>query len=161
MKGLVAQSCPTLWDPMNCRPQNSSVHGILQRRILEWVAIPFSRESSQPRGQTQVSCIAGGFFTVWATSKVSVQSAQFSHSVMSDSLQPHELQQAKLPCLLPTSWACSNSCPLSQWCHPTISSSVIPFSPCLQSFPAALGLFQWVGSSHQVTKVLELQHQFF
>ena len=53
---------------------------------------------------------------------------------------------------------CSNSCPLSQWCHPTISSSVIPFSSCLQSFPAT-GHFQWVSSSHQVAKVLEFQFQ--
>ena len=57
----VAQSCPTLWDPMDY-----TVHGILQARILEWVAVPFSRESSQPRDQTQVSRIACGFFTSWA-----------------------------------------------------------------------------------------------
>ena len=60
----VTQSCPTLCDPMDCSPPGSSVHGILQARILEWLAIPFSRGSSQPRDQTQVSCIAGGFFTV-------------------------------------------------------------------------------------------------
>ena len=53
--------------PMDCSPPGCSVYGILQARILEWVAIPFSRESSQPRDQTQVSCIAGGFFTIWAT----------------------------------------------------------------------------------------------
>ena len=57
----VAQSCPTLCDPMDYR-----VHGILQARILEWVAVPFSRGSSQPRDRTQVSCIADGFFTSWA-----------------------------------------------------------------------------------------------
>ena len=61
----------------------------------------------------------------------------FSHSVMSDSLQPHRLQHARLPCPSPSPGACSNSCPLSQWYHPTISSSVIPFSSCLQSFPAS------------------------
>ena len=55
--------CPTLCDPMNCSPQDSTVCGILQARILEWVAIPFSRGSSQPRDQTWSSCIAGGFFT--------------------------------------------------------------------------------------------------
>ena len=53
--------------PMDCSPPGSSVHGILQAKILEWVAIPFSRESSQPRDRTQVSCIAGGFFTICAT----------------------------------------------------------------------------------------------
>ena len=56
---------------------------------------------------------------------------------MSDSLWPHGLQHARLPCPSPTPRACSNSCPLSQWCHPTISSSVVPFSSCLQSFPAS------------------------
>ena len=63
----VAQSCPTIWDPMDCNPPGSFVHGILQARVLEWVAIPFSRGSSQPRDWTQLSCIAGGFFTIWAT----------------------------------------------------------------------------------------------
>ena len=63
-------------------------------------------------------------------------SVQFSCSVVSDSLQPHGLQHAKLPCASPTPGACLNSCPFSQWCHPTISSSVVPFSH-LQSFPAS------------------------
>ena len=62
---------------------------------------------------------------------------QFSPSVVSDSLQPHGLQHARLLCLLPTPGACSNSCSLSQWCHPTISSSVVPFSSHPQSFPAS------------------------
>ena len=62
---------------------------------------------------------------------------QFSHSVMSDSLRPHELQQDRLPCPSPTPGVYSNSCPLSQWCHPTISSSVVPFSTHFQSFPAS------------------------
>ena len=62
--------------------------------------------------------------------------AQFSCSVVSDSLRPHGLQHARLPCPSPTPGACSNSCPLRQWCHPIISSSVIPFS-CLPSFPAS------------------------
>ena len=63
---LVTQSCPTLCNPMDCSPPGSSVHGILQARILEWVAISFSRRSSQPGDQTLVSCIAGRFFTVYA-----------------------------------------------------------------------------------------------
>ena len=66
-----------------------------------------------------------------------VHQYQFSHSVVSDSLQPHGLQQARLPCPSPTPVACSNSHPLSRWCHPTILSSVVPFSSCLQSFPAS------------------------
>ena len=68
-------------------------------------------------------------------------SVQFSHSVVSDSLRPHELQHARPPCLSPTPGVHSNPCPLSLWCHPTISSSVIPFSSCPQSFPAS-GFFQ-------------------
>ena len=67
---LVAQSCQSLCDSMDYRPPGSSVHGILQARILEWVAIPFSRGSSQPRDWTQVSCIVSRFFTVWATREV-------------------------------------------------------------------------------------------
>ena len=63
----VAQSCPTLCDPMDCSLPGSSVHGILQTRILAWGAMPSSRGSSQPRDQTQVSCTAGGFFTIWTT----------------------------------------------------------------------------------------------
>ena len=68
-------------------------------------------------------------------------SGQFSHSVVSDSLQPHEQQHAKPPCPSPTPRAHPNPCPLSQWCHPTISSSVVPFSSCPQPFPAS-GSFQ-------------------
>ena len=68
-------------------------------------------------------------------------SVQFSRSVVSDSLQPHGLQHARPPCPSPTPAVYSNSCPLSQWCHPAISSSVVPFSSCLQSFPAS-GFFQ-------------------
>ena len=64
------QSCQTLCDPMDCSPPGSFIHGILQARILEWVSIPFSRGSSSPRDRAQVSCIAGGFFTVWATREI-------------------------------------------------------------------------------------------
>ena len=65
---LVAQSCPTLCDPMDL--SGFFVHGILQARILEWVAIPLSRGSSWPRNRTQISCTTGRFFTIWATRKV-------------------------------------------------------------------------------------------
>ena len=74
--------------------------------------------------------------------------SQFSHSVMSDSLWPHGLQHARLPCPSPTPRACSNSCPLSRWCHPTISSPVVPFSSWLQSFPASGSfLMSWLFTS--------------
>ena len=68
-------------------------------------------------------------------------SVQFSHLVVSNSLQPHGLQHARPPCSSPTPGAYSNSCPLSRWCPPTISASVVPFSSCPQSFPAS-GSFQ-------------------
>ena len=68
---------------------------------------------------------------------IQFNSFQFSCSVVSDSLRPHGLQHARPPCPLPNPIVYSNSCPLSQWCHPTISSSVVPFSSCLQSFLAS------------------------
>ena len=74
-------------------------------------------------------------------SKTRAQFSQFSRSVVSNSLWPHEPQHAKFPCPSPAPRVYPNSCPLSQWCHPTISSSVIPFSSRLQSFPAS-GSFQ-------------------
>ena len=67
VKVLVTQSCPTLYDPMDCSPSGSSVHGVLQARILGWVVISFSRGFSWPRNWTQCSCITGRFFTIWAT----------------------------------------------------------------------------------------------
>ena len=76
-------------------------------------------------------------FRVILFKRISLNNNQSSHSVVSDSLQPHGLQHTRLPCPSPTPRACSNSCPLSLWCHPTISSSVIPFSSHLQSFPAS------------------------
>ena len=81
-----------------------------------------------------------------------ISSVQFSHSVVSNSLLPHGLQHARLPCPSPTPRAYSNSCPLSGWCHPTISSSVVPFSSCSQSLPASESfpmsqLFSWGGQS--------------
>ena len=77
---------------------------------------------------------------------------------MYSSSWPHRLQHARLPCPSLSPWICSDSCPSSQWCRPTISSSPPAFN-----FPHHQGLFQWVGSSHQVAKVLELQlqHQSF
>ena len=78
---------------------------------------------------------------MWQFSSVQFSSVQFSHSVVSNSLWHHELQHARPPCPSPTPGVHSNPCPSSQWCHSTISSSVIPFSYCPQSFPAS-GSFQ-------------------
>ena len=90
-------------------------------------------------------------------------SVQFSSVAQScPTLRPHESQHARPPCPSPTFGVHPSSCPLSWWCHPTISSSVVPFSSFPQS-SAALGSFQWVSSSHQVAKILEfqVQHQSF
>ena len=89
-------------------------------------------------------------------------SVQFSGSFLSNSLQPHESQQASTPCPSPSPGVHSNSCSSSQWCHPTISSSVVPVSSCPQSLPAS-GSFPKTSFSHEVAKVLQfqLQHQSF
>ena len=73
----------------------------------------------------------------WKGSLTWFSSVQFSQSIVSNSLWPHGLQNTRLPCLSPTPGAYSNSCPSSPWCHPTISSSVVPFSSCPQSLPAS------------------------
>ena len=84
----------------------------------------------------------GGFLAPgFMNSNITISSVQFSHSVVSDSLWLYGLQHARPPCPSPAPRVYSNSCPLSWWCHPTISSSVIPFSSCLQSFPPS-GSFQ-------------------
>ena len=87
---------------------------------------------------------------------VHVVSVQFSCSFMSDCLRPHGLQHARPPCPSPTLWACSNSC---RWCHPTISSSVVPFSSCLQSFPASgsFPISQFLSSGGQSKLELQIQ----
>ena len=138
----VAQSRPTLWDPTDYR-----VHGILHARILEWVANPFSRGSSQPRNWTRVSCIAGGFFTSWATSSVQFSSVQFIRSVVSDSLWPHESQAHRPPCLSPPPGVYSTHAPLSRWCHSAISSSVAPLL-LLPSSPPSIRVFSNKSTLH-------------
>ena len=167
---------------LDCSPPGSSVHGTFQARMLEWISISSSRESFPSSNQmlfAYICCIAGIFSATEPLEKPNVQyresenteiheddynvcSVQFSHSVMPNSLRPHALQPARLPCPSPTPRVDSKSCPLNRWCHQTISSSVIPFSSHLQSFPV-LGSFQWVSTLHQVAKVVEfqLQHQSF
>ena len=138
-------SNPGLW---HCRHILYQLSHQGSPKILEWVAYPFSSRSSQPRNWTRVSCIAGGFFTNWAMREASSTyyiyiGVQFSSIAQScpTLLWTHGLQHTRPPCPSPTPGVYSNSCALSQWCHPTISSSVIPFSSCLQSFPAS-GSFQ-------------------
>ena len=112
-------SCSVVYDSIDCSPPDSSVQGISQARILEQVAISHSRGSSWPRDRTWVFASPALLFRP------------------SVSLLPPGLQHTRLPCPSSSPRACSKSCPLSQWCHPTISSSVISFSSCLQSFPGS------------------------
>ena len=133
----------------------SSIHGILQARILEWVAIWFSRGSSQPRDQIQVSRIAQRFFTIWNTSSVQLLSPAWHFATSWTTAH-----QASLS--ITNSRSPPKPISIELICHSTISSSVVPFSSAL-NLSQHQGLFQWVSSSHQVSKVLEfqLQHQSF
>ena len=109
----VAQPCPILCDPVDCSSPGSSVHGILQARILEWVAIPFSRGSSWPRDRTRVSCLAGCFFTIWATGKSGLDLCLFltqSHPWSLPALiQPYWTPWASFHLLFSPSWWSSAS----------------------------------------------------
>ena len=154
---LVAQSCLTVCNPVDCRSPGSSVHGILQARILEWVAMLFSRGSSRPRDQTWVSHMAGRFFTIWATGDQFSSVTQSCPTLCSpmDCSKPGFPVHQKLPELAQTH---------VHW----VGDAIQPSHPLLFPSPAFSlsqhqGLFQWVSSSHQVAKVLELQlqHQSF
>ena len=114
LKVNVALSCQILCDPMDY-----TAHGVLQARILEWEAFPFSRGSSQPRGWTQVSCVAGSFLPA------EPQGSPRGGSV-AQSCPTHALQHARLPCPSLSPRVFSNSCPLSWWCYLTVSSSAAP-----------------------------------
>ena len=97
-------------------------------------AFSSAEQSGQPC-LPQVQLIGGAQPHQGGPGQCGLSSVQLSRSVLSDSLLPHGLQHTRLPCPSPTPGACSNSCSLSQWCHPTISSSVVPFSSCPQFFP--------------------------
>ena len=117
-------------------------------------------DGSKVRCYKEQYCI--GSWNVRSMNQGKFSSVQFSHSVVSDSLRPHGPQHAGPPCPSPTPRVYPNSSPLSWLCHPTISSSVVPSSSCLQSFPTS-GFLQMSQLFIQVAKVLEfqLQHQFF
>ena len=136
MCAKLVQLCPTLCNPMDCSLPVSSVCGILQARVMEWVAMRSYRVSSWPRKQTWVSRIIS---SVQSLSRV-------------QTLQPHESQHARPPCPSPTPGVHSDSRPSSQWCHPAISTSVVPFSSCPQSLSASESFpmsqhFAWAGQS--------------
>ena len=131
----VAQSCLTLCDLMDYSPQGFFVHGILQERKLEWVVIPFSRGSSWPRDWTQISCTAGRFF-YRLSHKGNPHGEHCCCSIAKSCLtlwDPMNYTHTGPLCPSLSPWVCSNSCPLSQWCHPTTSSSVAPYSSIIPS----------------------------
>ena len=170
---------------MDCSLPGSCIHEISQARILEWVAISFSRRSSQPRDWTWLSHIVGRRFIIQATKEVHYKwyflffsisnklcrnitdfnilfylkpcfgSVQFSRSLVSDSLWPHGLQHARLPCPSPN----------AQTHVHQVSDAIQPFHLLSSPSPPAFnlsqhqGLFQWVSSLHQVAKVLDFQLQ--
>ena len=136
-KVKVAQSCSTLFDPMDCSLPGCSLHGIFKERILEKVAISFSRGSSGPRGRIKISalqadslpCELRGHVLILELSLENLCSAQFSHSVVSDSLWLPWTAAHQAFCPSLTHRAFSNSCPSCWWCHPTTSCSVAPSPP--------------------------------
>ena len=149
----------------DCIPKNASLHlaafqiqlTILLMQPLLCTVWSFSQTSH--RVECAISPVSPlvVFLFVFAGAEVfSFSSVQFSRSVGSDSLRPHESQHARPPCPSPTPGVYSNSCPSSRWCHPAISSSVLPFSSCPQPLPAS-GSFPMSQSSNQVAKVLEFQ----
>ena len=160
---IVSVSLNHVWlfcNPLHPSPPGSSGHRIFQARILEWVAISFSRGFSWPRDQSLISCIGRRSFTTEPPRKPILvsqfSSVHFSHSVVSDSLRPHESQHARPPCPSQAPRVYWNSCPSSRWCHPAISSSIGPFSSCPQSLQASGSfpmsqLFTWGGQSTGVS----------
>ena len=102
----------------------------LKRQIMQCISKTWTNYNPGIQNSNSTPHLVKGY-------SVQFSSVHFSCSVLSDSLRPHGRQHPGLPCSSPTPGACSNSCPASQWCHPTISSSVIPSSSCLQSFSAS------------------------
>ena len=127
--------------PMDYSPPDHMSMGFPRQGY--WSGLPFSSPWDIPDpGIKLVSPAMAGRFCITqslGSPRIEYQfsSVHFRHSIVSNSLSPHELQHTGLSCPSPTPRAHSNSCPLSQWCYPTISSSVVPFSCCLQSFPAS------------------------
>ena len=118
---------------------------------------PYTANLSKTQSQMDLHFLSHLWRYLWYTlHNNSFSSVQFSHSVVSNSLRPHELQHARPPCPSPTPRVHLNSCPSSQWCHPAISSSVVPFSSCPQSLPASESfpmsqLFAWGSHSTGVS----------
>ena len=134
-----------------------TVHGILQARILEWVAFPSPGDLPNPGIKPRYPSLEADYLQVELSGKpfcgvlsYKFSSVQVIHSVVSNSLRPHELQHARPPLSITNSWSSRKPCSLSWWCHPNIS--VFPFSSCPQSFPVSGSfpvsqLFTWGGQS--------------
>ena len=139
---VCAQSCLTLWDTMYCNPPGSSVHGdtlgknigVVCHALLQGI---LPTQGSNPSLLQLLHWQANFPPLSYLGSPFLRQLLLFSYSIMSSSLQLHGLQNSRHPCPSPSLGVCSNSCPLHWWCHSTILSSVVPFSSCLQSFPAS------------------------
>jgi len=161
---LVSQSCPTLWDSIDCCPPGSSVHGIFQARILEWVAISFARGSSQPRDPIHVSCISRH----WQADSLPMS----HHGSPYTCIRSDQIRSVTQSC--PTLCDPMNhSTPGLPVHHQLpefteihihrISDAIQPSHPLSSPSPPApnpsqhQSLFQWVNSSHEVAKVLEFQ----
>ena len=168
MKVKVAQSCPDclrpygLYSPWKSPGQNTGVSSL---SLLQGIFLT--------QGLNPGLWHSGTVFTSWATREAlwctyQIRADQISRSVVSDSLRPHESQHARSPCPSPTPGVHSDSRPSSQWCHPAISSSIVPFSSCPQSLPAlesfpmshesfpamSLFLFAWGGQSTGVSALV-------
>ena len=155
---LLIHSCLTLCNLIDCGPPGSSVHGILQARILQWIAISFSRGSSPPRDLTQVSRIVGRCFTVWATRETLIIWYQFS-SVIQSCLTLCDPMNHCTPGLPVHHQLLEFTQTHVHW----VGDAIQPSYPLSSPSPPAPNpsqhqdLFQWVNSSHEVAKVLEFQ----
>ena len=159
---LIAVSRIEIWGRGECEPWTRKARGVMVKMIPRLIkayikAWPCENKNILAPWIIFICHVAIICWYIWDSS------VQFSRSIISNSLRPHGLQHARLPCPSPAPGVYSNSCPLREGCHPTISSSVIPVSPFVFNLSQHQGLFQWVSSSHQVAKVLEfqLQHQSF
>ena len=165
-KVWVSQSCPTLCDTVDCSPSSSSSHRILQARICEWVAIYFSRGSAQPRDQIWVSCIAGRFFTIWAT-RIGINVVIIFKKVpiggCCSVTQSYLTLCDPMNCSMPGFPVLHHLPEYAQIHVHWVRGTIQPYHPLSSPPPPALhlyhlqGLFQWVDTLHQVAKVLELQ----
>jgi len=163
-------SIPTLKPSSTQTPSSSARHTTLILQQNRNTTVKIERRAAKSHAKPiDTTKLTTGHFTAFQREEIQLYPPehryrldQASCSVVSDSLLPHESQHARPPCPSPTPGVHSNSRPWSQWCHPAISSSVVPFPPTF-NLSQHQDLFKWVSSLHQVAKVLEiqLQHQSF